>query len=84
MLVVGQGPIGLLLMQLCRWAGAEVIATDTMPDRLDDEPPAGGADAAIDATAATSSREVRALTEGRGADVRHPGRRRPGAFPAGR
>ena len=33
-LVVGQGPIGLLLTQLCRWAGAEVLATDTMPDRL--------------------------------------------------
>ena len=32
---VGQGPIGLLLMQLCRWAGAEVITTDTMPDRLE-------------------------------------------------
>ena len=34
-LVVGQGPIGLLLMQLCRWAGADVIASDTLPDRLE-------------------------------------------------
>ena len=34
-LVVGQGPIGLLLTQLARWAGAEVLGSDTLPDRLE-------------------------------------------------
>jgi L-iditol 2-dehydrogenase len=65
-LVVGQGPIGLLLMQLARWAGGEVIVSDTLPDRLE----MGrrlGASAALDA-GQDVVREVRALTGGRGAD----------------
>lgn len=65
-LVVGQGPIGLLLTQLCRWAGASVIATDTMSDRLALSRTMG-AEAAIDAAGDVVS-EVRALTSGRGAD----------------
>ena len=65
-LVVGQGPIGLLLMQLCRWAGADVIATDTMPDRLALSRELG-AGAALDAHGDVVG-EVRALTSGRGAD----------------
>jgi L-iditol 2-dehydrogenase len=66
-LVVGQGPIGLLLLQLARWAGAETLASDTMPDRL--AVSLGlGAQVALDATAVDVPREVRALTEGRGAD----------------
>ena len=66
-LVVGQGPIGLLLMQLARWFGAEVIATDTMPDRLETSRTLGASvalDARVDLTG-----EIRALTGGRGADV---------------
>jgi L-iditol 2-dehydrogenase len=65
-LVVGQGPIGLLLMQLCRRAGAEVVATDTMPDRLAMSRRLG-ASAAIDARGDVVA-EVRALSGGRGAD----------------
>jgi L-iditol 2-dehydrogenase len=67
-LVVGQGPIGLLLMQLARWAGAGVVVSDTLPDRLE----AGrrlGASIALDARHADVVAEVRGLTEGRGADV---------------
>ena len=65
-LVVGQGPIGLLLTQLCRWAGAEVIASDTMADRRE---VAGrmGAHVVLDATQDVPG-EVRALTGGHGAD----------------
>ncbi|HVR72397.1 MAG TPA: alcohol dehydrogenase catalytic domain-containing protein [Vicinamibacteria bacterium] len=65
-LVVGQGPIGLLLTQICRWAGADVVASDTLADRLE---MAGrlGAGAALDATGDVV-REVRSLTGGRGAD----------------
>ena len=65
-LVVGQGPIGLLLMQLARWAGAEVIVSDTLPDRLEMGRRLGAA-AALDA-GRDVVREVRALTGGRGAD----------------
>jgi L-iditol 2-dehydrogenase len=65
-LVVGQGPIGLLLMQLCRWAGAEVIATDTMPDRLEMSRRLG-ASLALDARGDVIA-EVRGATGGRGAD----------------
>jgi L-iditol 2-dehydrogenase len=65
-LVVGQGPIGLLLMQIARWAGAEVIVSDTLPDRLEMARRLG-ASAALDA-GNDVVREVRALTGGRGAD----------------
>lgn len=34
-LVVGQGPIGALLMQVARWRGARVLTSDTLPDRLE-------------------------------------------------
>jgi L-iditol 2-dehydrogenase len=66
-LVVGQGPIGLLLLQLSGWAGATTFSSDTMPDRLSLSQSLG-AQAALDATAVDVPREVRALTEGRGAD----------------
>lgn len=65
-LVVGQGPIGLLLMQLARWAGARALVSDTLADRLE----MGrrlGAEVALDARGDVAA-EVRALTEGRGAD----------------
>jgi L-iditol 2-dehydrogenase len=66
-LVVGQGPIGLLLMQLARRDGADVIATDTLPERLEASRRLG-ASAVLDARGDVV-REVKALTEGRGADV---------------
>ena len=66
-LVVGQGPIGLILMQLARRQGATVIASDTMPDRLAMSRTLGS-DAALDATAVDVVREVRSATSGRGAD----------------
>src|SRR5437762_879632 len=65
-LVVGQGAIGLLLTQLCRWAGADVLASDTLPDRLAASRRLGAA-AALPASAEVA-REARALTGGRGAD----------------
>lgn len=66
-LVVGQGPIGLILMQLARWVGAEVLTSDTMPDRIEMSRLLG-ASAALDARGDVV-REVRAMTEGRGVDV---------------
>lgn len=66
-LVVGQGPIGLLLTQLARRAGAEVVATDAMPDRLEWSRRLG-ASVALDARGDVAG-ELRGLTNGRGADV---------------
>jgi L-iditol 2-dehydrogenase len=66
-LVVGQGPIGLLLLQIARWAGAQVIGSDTLPDRLEMSRKLGAV-AAIDAGSDVVG-EVRGLTSGRGADV---------------
>jgi L-iditol 2-dehydrogenase len=54
-------------MQLARWFGAEVIATDTMPDRLEASRKLG-ANVVLDARGDVAG-EVRALTGGRGADV---------------
>jgi L-iditol 2-dehydrogenase len=65
-LVVGQGPIGLLLLQLARWAGADVFTSDPVPERLAVSR-ALGAQTALDA-AQDVPREVRGLTEGRGVD----------------
>lgn len=65
-LVVGQGPIGLLLLQLARWAGAAAFASDTLADRLEISRRLGAA-AALDAHTDVA-REVRALTDGRGVD----------------
>jgi L-iditol 2-dehydrogenase len=65
-LVVGQGPIGLLLMQLARREGAEVLVSDPRPDRLEAARRLG-ADQVIDASGDVA-REVRASTGGRGAD----------------
>jgi L-iditol 2-dehydrogenase len=66
-LVVGQGPIGLLLMQLARREGSQVIASDTMADRLEMSRRLGAA-ATLDAGAVDVVGEVRAATSGRGAD----------------
>jgi L-iditol 2-dehydrogenase len=65
-LVVGQGPIGLLLMQLARWLGATVVASDPLAERRAKAVELGASfvlDSAADVAA-----EVRGLTEGRGAD----------------
>ncbi|HET8645760.1 MAG TPA: alcohol dehydrogenase catalytic domain-containing protein [Vicinamibacteria bacterium] len=64
--VVGQGPIGLLLTQLCRWSGAEPIVTDPLPDRREVALRLGAA-VALPAGEGVPA-EVRRLT-GRGADV---------------
>ncbi len=66
-LVVGQGPIGLLLMQLARWAGADALTSDTLPDRLALSRRLGAA-AAFDARTMDVVAEARAATEGRGVD----------------
>jgi L-iditol 2-dehydrogenase len=65
-LVVGQGPIGLLLMQIARAFGARVLASDTLSDRLAMSRRLGALEA-LDARSDVPAR-LRELTEGRGAD----------------
>lgn len=67
-LVIGQGPIGMLLMILAKYEGAEVYASDPMPGRR----AAGlrfGAKEVFDPSSGTLLDDVRKRTEGRGADV---------------
>jgi L-iditol 2-dehydrogenase len=65
-LVVGQGPIGLILLQIARELGAEVIASDVRLERLETSR-ALGAQAAFDGRGDVPS-ELRARSAGRGAD----------------
>ncbi len=65
-LIVGQGPIGLLLMQIAQTFGGRVLASDTLPDRLAMSRRLGVLEA-LPAGADLPAR-LRDLTEGRGAD----------------
>ncbi len=67
-LVIGQGPIGLILSTLARRKGAVLITSDLYPERLR----IGsyfGLELTIDASRANVVERVRELTEGRGADA---------------
>ena len=67
--VLGQGPIGLLFtMLLARRPGATVYATDVMASRLEKSRRLGATEA-FDAGALDLGREMRLRTAGRGADV---------------
>jgi L-iditol 2-dehydrogenase len=67
-LIVGQGPIGLLFTQLAKLAGAQVIVTDRYAERLHI---AGrlGADRTLDPDGDDIAAVVKQLSEGRGADL---------------
>ncbi|HYL09679.1 MAG TPA: alcohol dehydrogenase catalytic domain-containing protein [Candidatus Acidoferrales bacterium] len=67
-LVIGLGPIGLLLMMLSKLAGAAVYGSDPMPERRA-KSMEFGADAAFDPSGGKLVDEVRGRTEGRGADA---------------
>jgi L-iditol 2-dehydrogenase len=67
-LVMGQGPIGLLLMMLSKLAGAFVFGSDPMPERRA-KSLSLGADLAIDPREGRIADEIRSRTAGRGADA---------------
>jgi L-iditol 2-dehydrogenase len=67
-LVIGQGPIGLILAVLARRAGAQVITSDLYPARLTIAN-SFGLNRTIDASKADVGAAVRGMTEGRGADA---------------
>ncbi len=67
-LVIGQGPIGLILATLAKRAGARVITSDLYPARLT-MAHSFGLQHTIDASKADAGEMVRGMTEGRGADA---------------
>ena len=66
--VMGQGPIGLMFTMLAHRSGARVAATDTIPERIE---LAGrcGAEFAWDPRQVNLAAEIKKRTEGRGADL---------------
>jgi len=67
-LVIGQGPIGIILSVLARRAGASVITSDLYPERLKIGLSLGFQNT-VDASKADVVKTVREQTEGRGADA---------------
>jgi L-iditol 2-dehydrogenase len=67
-LVIGQGPIGILLGALTQRAGARVITSDLYEQRLTISKDLG-LENSLDASRVDVVQAVRALTEGRGADA---------------
>lgn len=67
-LVIGQGPIGIMLAVLARRTGATVVTSDLYPQRLKISE-SFGLGHNVNAGTADPSARVRELTEGRGADA---------------
>lgn len=67
-LVIGQGPIGMILAMLAQRAGARVITSDLYPARLTIAN-SFGLNQNVDASKADAGQTVREMTEGRGADA---------------
>jgi L-iditol 2-dehydrogenase len=67
-LVIGQGPIGLILATLAKRAGARVITSDLHPARLTIAN-SFKLNLTIDASKVDAVQTVRGMTEGRGADA---------------
>jgi L-iditol 2-dehydrogenase len=67
-LVIGQGPIGLILATLAKRAGARVITSDLHPARLTIAN-SFGLKLTVDASKIDAGEAVRGMTEGRGADA---------------
>jgi L-iditol 2-dehydrogenase len=67
-LVIGQGPIGLILATLAKRAGARVITSDLYPARLTIAS-SFGLNLTIDASKTDAVQAVRGMTEGRGSDA---------------
>jgi L-iditol 2-dehydrogenase len=66
--VMGQGPIGLMFTMLANRAGARVAATDTIPERLEIARQCG-AEFAWDPRHVNLTAEIKKRTEERGADL---------------
>ncbi len=67
-LIIGQGPIGVILGVLAKKRGARVITSDLFPQRLKISVELGLTNN-IDASREDTVQQIRGLSEGRGADV---------------
>src|SRR5262249_5732900 len=67
-LVIGQGPIGLMLALLAKRSGASVVTSDLYPQRLTIAE-GYGLNQTVNASFEDAGRKVKHLTEGRGADA---------------
>ncbi|MCC5640615.1 zinc-dependent dehydrogenase [Nostoc sp. CHAB 5844] len=67
-LITGAGPIGLMFVMLVKYFGAEAIATDLLPSRIEKALHIG-AEAAFDARDPDLATKIQALTDGLGVDV---------------
>jgi L-iditol 2-dehydrogenase len=67
-LVIGQGPIGMLLMLLAKYEGADVFTSDPMPGRRAASVRFGARDS-LDPASTKLADEMRRRTSGRGADA---------------
>jgi L-iditol 2-dehydrogenase len=67
-LVIGQGPIGIILSRLAQRAGAKVVTSDLYPQRLTIGA-SFGLQIQIDASRMDTVKSAREMTEGRGADA---------------
>ncbi len=67
-LVIGQGPIGIMLSTLAKRSGATVVTSDLYPQRLTISK-SFGLENGIDASRADTVKTVREQTAGRGADA---------------
>ena len=67
-LVIGQGPIGIMLGLLAKRSGASVVTSDLYPQRLTIGS-SFGLSRTVNATSEDPGQKVRELTDGRGADV---------------
>src|SRR5580692_11001459 len=66
--ILGQGPIGLIFTMMVARTGARIVATDGMPERRE-LALRFGAECAFDPRDENLDKTVRAITEGRGADL---------------
>ncbi len=67
-LIIGQGPIGMLFTQLCKIAGAHVIVSDKSEDRLAHSMHLG-ADYAVNPDSGELNAAIKSISDGRGADA---------------
>jgi L-iditol 2-dehydrogenase len=67
-LVMGQGPIGLIFTMMLAQRGCHVVATDTIPARLALSKQSG-ASLSLDPRQSDVNAEIRGLTDNRGADL---------------
>ncbi|HEY4362382.1 MAG TPA: alcohol dehydrogenase catalytic domain-containing protein [Bryobacteraceae bacterium] len=67
--VLGQGPVGLIFTMIVSKIGSRILATDTMPVRRDLSKKFGAEEAFDPREPEALDKRVRAMTEGRGADI---------------